>query len=112
LSLFNHDLQIFIYGLCGILPQSITEINFATSFVKVFPVPSSGKIKFEIIPPSNFEEYEFVIFNSEFQVIKSSFIVGQKEINLDGDALSSGNYFYSLGNKNQVFQTGKFILTK
>ena len=117
LLLFNYDnngnQQTFIYGLCGTLPENITEINQSSSFVKVFPNPTSGKINFEITAPSHSEKYELTIFNAAFQVIKTTEIIGaDTQLSLDSESLSSGTYFYSLQNKNKIFQTGKFILSK
>lgn len=115
--LFNYNVsgyvQYLIYGLCGTLPESITEISQSDSYVKVFPNPSSKQITFHISAPSHFEKYELTIFNSSFQVIKTIEIFdGTMELNLDNSPLSSGAYFYSLQNKSKVFQTGKFILSK
>jgi len=113
LFLFNSNNTWFVYGLCGVLPENITEINQSSSFVKVFPNPTSHQINFQVTPPSNLEKYELTIFNSAFQTIKTTVITGaDNKINLDSEALSSGTYFYSLQNKNKVFQTGKFIVTK
>ena len=113
LSLFkyiNGYQQSFIYGLCGILPSNITEINHSTSYVKVFPNPVSHQVTFEIIPPSNLEKYELTIFNSTFQIIKIAVINGEAQMNLNTETLSSGEYFYSLQNKNKIFQTGKISI--
>jgi hypothetical protein len=110
--LFNHNNQYFVYGLCGTLPENIMEINQSASYVKVFPNPTSNQINFNIAPPGNIEEYELIIFNSAFQTIKTSIISGEAKINLDCEPFSSGTYYYSLQNKNKVFQTGKFIVTK
>ena len=75
------------------------------------PKPTNHDINFEITSPSNTEEYELTIFNSSLQPVKSNFIRGIKtRINLEGQSLSSGTYFYTLHNKTKVFQTGKFIL--
>ncbi len=106
--------QFNIYGLCGILPENITEIYQSSSFVQVSPVPSSNQVKFRIIPPGNLDEYNLIIFNSEYQTIQTTSIpTGREtEINLDGQSLSTGTYFYSLQNKNKIFQTGKFIISK
>jgi hypothetical protein len=117
LLLFNYNTNNFfqntyIYGLCGTLPDNITEINQSNDFVKVFPNPTSNQINFEITAPSHSDEYELTIFNAAFQSIKTNSIKGETKINLDVQPLSSGTYFYSLQNKNKVFQTGKFVITK
>lgn len=113
LFLFNSNNTWFVYGLCGVLPENITEINQSHSYVKVFPNPTSQQINFQITPPGNLEKYGLTIFNSTFQTIKTIEITEPNtQINLDSESLSSGTYFYSLQSKNKVFQTGKFILTK
>ena len=112
LLLLNDSNQYFVYDLCGTLPENITEINQSTSYVKVFPNPTSDQINFQITPPGNIEKYELTIFNSVFQTIKIIKISGETKINIDCNPLSSGIYFYSLQNKNKIFQKGKFIITK
>jgi len=114
LLLFNNQNKniFFVYSLCGNLPVNIMEINQSTSYVKVFPNPTSDQINFNITPPGNIEKYELIIFNSVFQTIKTTEINGETKINLDCTPLSSGTYFYSLQNKNKVYQAGKFILQK
>jgi hypothetical protein len=103
---------VYVYGLCGILPENITEINQSSSYVRVFPIPSSRQISFEILPPSNLETYELTILNSAFQAIQTNRVDREAKINLDTESMTSGTYFYSLQNKNKIFQTGKFIITK
>lgn len=99
-----------VYGLCGTLPVSIAQINQSGFYVRAYPNPALGKISFEITPPGNIEQYEFTIFNSALQPVKSNFIKGETKITLDNPALTTGTYFYSLQSKSKVFQTGKFIL--
>ena len=112
LYLFNQD-GVFVYGLCDYLPEMIEEINNTGNFVQVSPNPSSDKINFDITLPSSFEEYELTIFNSNFQTVKTTAIKGMKtEFNFDCEIVVSGTYFYSLQNKNKLFQTGKFVVTK
>jgi hypothetical protein len=110
----NGQFQFFIYGLCGTLPESITEIYQSSSFVQVCPVPSSHQVNFKVISPSNVDVCELIVFNSQFQTLKKFETVNEqeKEINLDCEPLSSGTYFYSLQSKNKIFQTGKFIISK
>ncbi len=115
--LFNTDsthtyMNTFIYGLCGILPENIAEIHQSNEFVSVYPNPTSNNINFKITAPSNMEQYELTIFNSAFQTVKSNKINGKTNFYLDCEYFSSGVYFYSLQNKNKVFQTGKFIISK
>ncbi len=113
----SYDLHVFVYGLCGTLPQEITNVSQSDfyqfgSYVKTFPNPASHRISFEIVPPSNLEQYEFVIFNSQLQKIRTYAIQGETNIDFDSSFLSSGAYFYSLENKSKSFQTGKFLLSK
>ena len=110
--LFNANNEYFVYDLCGSLPENINDINQTDSYVKVFPNPTSNQINFQITPPGNIEKYELIIFNSVFQIIKKTEIEGETKINLDCNPLNSGTYLYSLQNKNKLFQTGKFIITK
>jgi hypothetical protein len=115
---FTHDsigmTHVLVYGLCDVLPETIVETDQSSfSYVKVYPNPSTHYVRFDIILPSNFEEYELSILNSNFQVIKSEVINGLKtQVILDDELLSSGTYFYLLQRKNKVFQTGKFIIKR
>lgn len=116
LLLFNYANNIqktYVYGLCGTLPEGVTEISQSGSFVNVFPNPTSHQVNFEITAPSHSEEYKLTIFNSSFQSVKSAVVNGiNTQIDLDSGNLSAGTYFYSLQTKSKVFQTGKFILSK
>jgi len=117
LLLFNNPTstlqQALIYSVCGTLPETITEINQSDAYVRVFPNPSSNQITLQIIPPSHIEKFELTIFNSAFQVIKTIEITGgETSLTLDNASLSSGTYLFSLQNKNKIFQTGKFVLSK
>jgi hypothetical protein len=106
------DLRTYIYGLCGTLPENITEINQSSSFVKVYPNPSSGEISFEVTAPSHMEPYELTILNGAFKPLEKIVKQENTKVAFDGRNLSSGVYFYSLRSGNKVFQTGKFVLTK
>jgi len=111
--LFNRKLDCFVYSLCGNLLDKLTEITSSTDFVKVFPVPSSNEINFSVVAPDNLEQYELIIFNAQFQTIRSLFLEpGKSEYNLNCSSLSSGGYFYSLQGKNKIVQSGKFIISK
>jgi len=70
----NNPWQVFVYSLCGTLPENITDIYQTTDFVKAFPIPSNHQISFSVTPPNNLELFELVIFDSEFKVIKTNFI--------------------------------------
>ncbi len=106
-------LEHYVYGLCGSLPETITELNQNFQYVKVYPNPTMGQVNFQITAPSNYDVYELTIFNSAFQPVKTFQVKGRNiQINLDNESLSSATYFYSLQNKNKVFQTGKFLFEK
>lgn len=104
--------QVHVYGLCDSLPVSYMGVSRTDSYVEVFPNPSAIQVNFKISAPDNYEQYELTIFDSEFKTIKTNAINGQTTVTLDCNLLSSGTYFYSLQNKHNVLQTGKFILTK
>jgi len=113
LILLNNHYQQFIYGLCGLLPESIEKINQSNSYVQEFPNPTSHEIYFHIISPNNYETFVLTIFDSSFKPVKTTTISGIKtQISLDTESLSSGTYIYSLQSKNKIFQTGKIIITK
>lgn len=103
-----------IYSLCGQLPTEV--INFASqteSLVKIYPNPSSSFITYDVNPPNNSKEYDFVILDSQSKVIARKKIgVGSYKGTIDLQNYSSGNYFYSLCDKDKSFQSGKFVLTK
>lgn len=104
--------EISVYALCDSLPVSYMDMNQPNFYVKVFPNPSASQVNFKISAPNYYEQLELRIFNAEFKTIKTNIINGRTELNLDCRFLASGTYFYSLQNKNKVFQTGKFILSK
>ena len=112
MMLMRSDYKFFVYGLCDDLPVNIIEINQSTSYVIVFPNPSSNQVNFNINPPGNIDNYVLTIFDAAFQTIKNIKLNGETKVSLDCMPLSSGTYFYSLQSKNKVYQTGKFIITK
>ena len=114
LMLFNRQLQFFVYGLCGTLPQIVSQLNQPNSLVEVFPNPSSQMVHFKVTAPGNIEDYQFIIYDSSFRTIKTVSIAAgkQSEIILDGESLSQGLYFYSLQDKSNVFQSSKFLISK
>lgn len=115
LTLFNHDLEFFIYSLCGTLPTSVANMNQRgddNEYVKVYPVPANNKVNFTITPPDNFMDYKLIISDAQFRTVKAITIRGQREISLDSNTLSAGNYLYTLQCKNRLIQDGKFIISK
>jgi len=103
-----------IYSLCGSLPTEISEIdNNIGNYITVYPNPSSQKIKFEIRPPNNIEEFELILVDNQSQVIKREKIISsERVITIDAVDLKSGMYFYSLCTKNKSYQNGKIIINK
>lgn len=64
LFLFGRDFNgypdtMYIYSLCGTLPESVNEMPVDNSYVKVFPNPADGIINFQINPPNNQEKFKF-----------------------------------------------------
>ncbi|MFM2156855.1 MAG: Secretion system C-terminal sorting domain [Bacteroidota bacterium] len=111
----NHSYDNSIYSLCGKLPETTIPLELGSSnvFVKVFPNPASNNIQFQITCPNIFEEFDLVIFDSQSKRINSSPIKGIfNSLSINCENFADGTYFYSLQNKDKVFQTGKFIKTK
>ncbi|MEP7169348.1 MAG: T9SS type A sorting domain-containing protein [Bacteroidota bacterium] len=103
----------YVYNLCGTLPEEIKEIGHSGMFVKEYPNPSDKQFIFDVTLPNNYEDFELTIFDSSVHPVKSVSVTGtHTRVNIDPESMSSGNYFYSLHNKNKIFQTGKIILTK
>ena len=102
-----------IYSLCGTLPESIKEIEQDKHYVQISPNPTSGTMIFKIDAPSNVENYELTLYNSSLQNVYAEHFKGSKTLTIDNNKLSSWAVIStSLQNKNKVFQTGKFIITK
>jgi hypothetical protein len=116
LFLFKLDVRrTLIYGLCGKLPETQIPLELGSSnvFVKVFPNPTSSNIQFQITCPNNFEEFDLVIFDSQSKRINSSPINGVfNSLSINCENFADGTYFYSLQNKDRVFQSGKFVISK
>ncbi len=105
--------RVLVYGLCGTLPNSISERNAQKFFVKVYPNPATHKINFRIAPPDSQSGYELQIFNSNFQFLKACAVTEDNtQIDLDDQSFSSGIYFYALKREQKIFQTGKFVIQK
>lgn len=107
--------NISVYSLCGTLP-TIDEFDFADgtdSYVEIFPNPGADQLNFKVTSPSNLNDYELVILNTNAHEIE------RKSVNSDGNSISldvriypSGTYYYSLISGKKVAQAGKFVLTK
>jgi len=119
LFLFNYDVnsirRAFVYGLCGNLPVTINNFDFsiANSFVKLFPNPSSLTINFEIIPPTNDNDLDIIIFDSNAHELKRVIVTATNtKFTLDVSNFSSGVYYYSLTSKTRNYSKGKFSVMK
>lgn len=114
LQKLNPNEHIYIYSLCGELPVDIFDLaQYQPSFVNVFPNPGMGLLTFQINITDNMQEFDLVIVDGNAKEIKRMKIEPQtKKYILDTENLSSGFYYYSLCNKNKVFQSGKFILSR
>ncbi len=109
----NGGQRIHIYSLCGKLSTDVFHMPQNNNYVAVFPNPNNGLLNFQVSLPDNINEYELVIVDAEFKEIKREKVTASNtSFLIDMSTFSSGNYYYSLGNKNKNFQSGKFILTK
>jgi hypothetical protein len=105
--------NIFVYSLCGTLPTQIKTHDIQNNFVKVFPNPGFNEVGFEISNPNHSEKVELVIFNSVLVKIKTIQIRDANSIvYLNDDSIVAGTYFFTLQSRNNVYQTGKFIIAK
>ncbi len=106
--------KIFIYSLCGTLPLNILDFTLQrTSFVTVFPNPTSKSLTFRIIFPDNLNNYELVIKDILGREVENLNInVGKSEYTIEMSQYDNGTYFYSFCNQNKTYQTGKFLLIK
>lgn len=97
--------NLHIYSLCGALPISLDKINEGRNqnFIQLFPNPNSGLLTFNVSLPSNTEEFNLIIFDSNSSAIlrkNLSFLNHNYTIGLRN--YSSGIYFYSLCTKNKI----------
>ena len=106
--------QIFIYSLCGTLPNDIFELPLKDQiYVTVFPNPSSSTLTFKINPPNNMSEFELVIVDGNARELKRERVNPQNQTYVfDSSNITEGTYFYTLCTKNKSYQSGKFIILK
>ena len=106
--------HVYIYSLCGSLPNDIfdfTEVN--QSSVIIFPNPTSSALTFKFNLIDNVYQHELAILDDEGREVNRERINNNiKQSTLDVSKFASGIYHYSLLAKNRVVFTGKFILTK
>lgn len=93
--------EVFLYS-------SISENNQSTS-LNIYPNPSNGMINFAIDSGLPNQEYQLVISNSLGQIIKTISINNNSAVIYENE-LSAGIYFYSLFNKTEVLNKGKFLI--
>ena len=111
LFLFNQNREIFVYSLCGILPDALIEFNESGSYVQLFPNPSTNQVNFQITCPNKNEVFDLTICDLSFKPIKTYKVSDSNHnIFLNNESLSSGSYIYYLKNRHKIFQTGKFLL--
>jgi len=104
--------SLYIYSLCGTLPESVSNIPLDNSFVEVFPNPASRTINFRINQPNNLGKFKLTIYNSSFQKVDEATISGKSyQLDLRQKSLSADTYLFDLRTGNKVYQTGKFIVT-
>lgn len=114
LNKYNPSQQIFIYSLCGTLPNEIFDFaTFNQSLIKIYPNPASNSLTFEFNLPDNINEYEIVILdNSAKEVIREKINIRKDRHIIDLSDFRSGTYYYSLCTKSKAYQSGKFIINK
>lgn len=105
-------LSVDIYSLCGTLPiNNMDEINVSTTqFVKTYPNPSSWSVDFEFQLPSNYENYELIIYSSIGEAINRVKINNSTKKYKIGN-LNSGSYIFMLNSEFKLLETGKFIIS-
>jgi hypothetical protein len=106
--------DLHIYDLCGSLPADIFDFSgVETSFINLFPNPTNNSITFEMNLPNNVTDFELSILdNAGTEIERKRIDAGSSRLTYDINVLSSGLYFYSLRTQEQLYQTGKFIVTK
>lgn len=87
---------------------SISEDNQNIS-LNIYPNPSNGLINVTIEDAIENQEYQIVISNSLGQVVKMITLNNNSAI-INENELSAGIYFYSLLNKTEVLNKGKFVI--
>lgn len=88
----------------------ISENTQSTS-VNIYPNPSNGLINLSIESELQNQEYQLAISNSLGQIIKTLTFNNNSAV-INENELSAGIYFYSLLNKTEVVNKGKFVIMK
>lgn len=90
------------------LYSGISENTQSTS-LNIYPNPSNGLINLSIESELQNQEYQIAISNSLGQIIKTIAINNNTAV-INENELSAGIYFYSLSNKSEVVNKGKFVI--
>lgn len=126
LCFYVFDLQITEYRNIGgnyyMIGKTMQEVHATTTPyndiyenenqvtpVNVFPNPSNGLINLTIESALQNQEFQIVISNSLGQIIKT-LIINNNSAVINENELSAGIYFYSLLNKTEVVNKGKFVI--
>lgn len=87
----------------------ISDQTTSSTSLSIFPNPSNGVINMNIENGLENQDYQIVISNSIGQIIKTMDI-SNNTATINENELSSGIYFYSLSNKTQILNKGKFVI--
>jgi hypothetical protein len=101
-----------VYSLCGTLTQfSMTSLSEISSYVKVFPNPTSGQIyfRFDLL---DLNDCELNIYDTSGNIVQNISLNSlSNELHLNVHQFNSGQYYFTLKSKNKMLQNGKFIIT-
>jgi hypothetical protein len=105
--------QMYIYALCGEIPQQTFDFTNNESQLSVYPNPTESKINFVLnanIRTNTFQVliadfYGRIVFNELVNFTDNKFM-------LDVEDFTSGVYMFSVKSKNSIHQSGKFIIQK
>ncbi|MEO8085941.1 MAG: T9SS type A sorting domain-containing protein [Bacteroidota bacterium] len=105
---------ISIYSICGTPPDPVYEIpNEGLNYLDIYPNPASMQINFNFHPRDNLNNYELDILNNNSQLLKKIKLGNSDKIfDFNVRDFSNGIYYFSLSAKNNVLQTGSFIISK
>lgn len=90
-------------------PYTGISENTSSTSLNIFPNPSNGLININIENGLENQDYQIVISNSLGQIIKTMDITNNTAT-INENELSSGIYFYSLSDKTQILNKGKFVI--
>lgn len=87
----------------------INSVNFAKNNVHIYPNPVKTIATININPDINTEGLELRVYDIYGRTIKKTNIENHTFI-FDGENLSSGLYFYEVGNSSRILQNGKLVM--